>query len=79
MFQDLVLAIVLVSYHNGLYILTFFLISCPENQRVIIMEFKVSLKYVPLPCDENIKHITCYHQKLNSKIEGGNLKLEGVT
>ena len=43
------------------------------------MEFKVSLKYVPLPCDENIKHITCYHRKLNSKIEGGNLKLEGVT
>ena len=46
MFQDLVLVIVPVSYHDVLYILTYFLISCPENQSVIIMEIKVSLKYV---------------------------------
>ena len=43
------------------------------------MEIKVSVKYVPLPCDENIKHNKCYHWKLTSKIEGGNLQLEGVT
>ena len=62
MFQDLVLAIVLVTYHYGLYILTYFFISCPENQTwVMIKEIKVSLKYVPLPCDENIKHNKCYH------------------
>ena len=42
MFQDLVLAIFLVSCHIGLYMLTYFCISCPRDQGVLIMEIKVT-------------------------------------
>ena len=57
MFQDIVRAIFLIGFHKGLYILTYFFISCPENRKVIIMEIKVSQKNGTMPaCDENIKY-----------------------
>ena len=54
MLQDLVLAIFLISYHRGLYMITSFCCCCPENQRVLIMEIKVSPKMFVMPWDENI-------------------------
>ena len=41
--------------------LTIVLISDPRDQRVIIMENKVSQQNVLMPCDENIKYNNCYH------------------
>ena len=41
MFQDIVLEFLLVSCHRELCMLTYFLISCPRDQRVVIMEIKV--------------------------------------
>ena len=33
-----------------------FFVGCPRYERVIPVEIKVSLKNVPMPCDENIKY-----------------------
>ena len=43
MFQDLVLAIFIVSCHRGMYMLIYILFnSCPRDRRFIIMAIKVS-------------------------------------
>ena len=45
---------------------TYFSVSCPRDQKVILMEIKVSLRNVPMPCDQNIK----YNLLLSLKTEG---------
>ena len=42
-----------------------FFVGCPRDERVIPMEIKVSLKNIPMPCDENIKYNLLSSLKVN--------------